>query len=749
MRILFSILLITSFYRLHAQHITLVNDQKKPLSFAQVYFNKADTIIIADNNGQFSFSFIGAPKEFLTIRHQEIKDTSFLFTALHQNTTLLIPRKQLLQDFDEVVVSATLSPLSKKDSPVNVEVYSSEYFEANPTPSLFESMQNVNGVRPQLNCNVCNTGDIHINGLEGPYTMILIDGMPIVSGLSTVYGLSGIPQSMIDRVEIIKGPASTLYGSEAVGGMINVITKDPKFANTFIFNNMLSSWLENNLDLSTKYKIGERAQALLGINYFNYSLPIDNNNDNFTDVTLANRISLFNTINYTNRNKKNHSLALRLVHENRWGGEMQWTPEFRGTDSIYGESILTNRWEFFSKHQLDKSKRLNLQLSANGHYQDSYYGNTFYKAQQHVLFSQLTYNRKIATRHNLLSGIAFRYTHYDDNTPATAAKQNIHTLLPGIFVQDQIQLNSNHSILAGIRYDYNSKHGNIISPRLNYKWNSKTTNTIIRLGLGNGYRVANVFTEDHAALTGSRTVEFTEALAPETSYNINLNLDQRIIKYEKVLITLDASLFYTYFTNRIIADYETDPDKIIYANLDGFAVSQGASFNGQANFNNGINARLGFNYQDVTYTENGQRKHQLLTEKISGTWSISLPISKLHMNIDYTGNLYGPMRLPLVSDLDSREEFSPYWSLQNIKFTFKYFKNIEIYTGIKNLLNFTPPANSIARAFDPFDKQVTFNTNGEALPTSNNTEALTFDPSYVYAPNQGIRGFIGIKWNIK
>lgn len=82
-------------------------------------------------------------------------------------------------------------------------------------------------MKPQYNCNVCNTGDIHINGLEGPYTMVLIDGMPMVSGLSTVYGLSGIPQSLINRVEIVRGPASTLYGSEAVGGLINIITNDP------------------------------------------------------------------------------------------------------------------------------------------------------------------------------------------------------------------------------------------------------------------------------------------------------------------------------------------------------------------------------------------------------------------------------------------------------------------------------------------------------------------------------------------
>ena len=124
--------------------------------------------------------------------------------------------------------------------------------------------------------------------------MVTIDGMPIVSGLSTVYGLSGIPNSLIDRIEIVKGPASSLYGSEAVGGLINIITKTPTTAPLFYGDYFTTSWLEHNIDLGAKYKMGKNVNSLLGINYFNYSNAIDNNNDNFTDVTLQERISVFN-----------------------------------------------------------------------------------------------------------------------------------------------------------------------------------------------------------------------------------------------------------------------------------------------------------------------------------------------------------------------------------------------------------------------------------------------------------------------
>lgn len=133
-------------------------------------------------------------------------------------------KKDKSSTIDEVVISGTMKAVNRLDSPVPVEVYTPTFLKKNPTPNVFEALQNINGVRPQLNCNICNAGDIHINGLEGPYTMVLIDGMPIVSSLGTVYGLSGIPNSLIERIEIVKGPASSLYGSEAVGGLINIIT---------------------------------------------------------------------------------------------------------------------------------------------------------------------------------------------------------------------------------------------------------------------------------------------------------------------------------------------------------------------------------------------------------------------------------------------------------------------------------------------------------------------------------------------
>ncbi len=711
-------------------------------------------IVISDSVGYYSFLNI-------PVGHYHIQVTGVGFKKMEKPVNVKQEENMML-DFDltnfqtnlnEVVVTGTLKAVSRLESAVPVEVYTPGYFKMNPTPSIFDALQNVNGVRPQLNCNICNTGDIHINGLEGPYTMILIDGMPIVSSLSTVYGLSGIPNSLVEQIEIVKGPASSLYGSEAVGGLINIITKKPENAAVLSADFFTTSYLEHNADLGFKIAAGKGATVLTGLSYFNYSNPVDHNHDNFTDVTLQDRISVFQKWEFKRKHDRKMSLGVRYLYEDRWGGEMQWNKSFRGGDQVYGESIYTHRWELIGNYQLPVKEKLFFAFSLTNHDQDSRYGRTSYIAEQRIGFGQLTWDKTIRV-HDFLIGSALRYTFYDDNTAATTGLNQAiakNTWLPGVFVQDEIRLNAKHKFLAGFRYDYNAVHGNIFTPRAAYKWSINEHN-ILRLNAGTGFRVVNIFTEDHAALTGARSVEIPNKLKPEKTYNLNLNYLKKIYTLNGNYIGIESSAFYTYFNNRIIGDFDADPNKIVYDNLDGYAVSKGFSFNVDLAFNSGLKFIFGGTYQDVATVEHGLKTQQILTEKFSGNWAASYKIRPLKVTIDYTGNIYSPMRLPLLSETDPRKKFSPVWSIQNIQFTFVGMKRFELYGGVKNLLNWTPNKGNpfiIARASDPFDKDVKLDRNGQVIVTPDNPYGLTFDPSYVYAPNQGIRGFFGIRYTIK
>ena len=457
----------------YSQNNTLAGkifDNSERLSYVNIYVQNTKLGTSSNEDGYYQIKNIpsGTYKIVISSLGYKTKIINITFS----NNQKITRNFSLKSDnsLDEIVISGTLRPVSKSASSVPVEVYSKAFFKKNPTPSIFESLQNVNGVRPQLNCNVCNTGDIHINGLEGPYTFVLIDGMPIVSGLSTVYGLTGIPQALIERVEVVKGPASTLYGSEAVGGIINIITKKPSNSPMLFVDNFSSSWGEVNTDIGFKYNVSKKIQGLLGVNYFNYQNIIDNNNDNFTDLTLQNRISVFNKLTIEQKNNKLFTIAFRYVYEDRWGGETNWNKSFRGTNLVYGESIYTSRWETFGTYELPTVENIRFQFSANGHHQNSFYGADSYNADQLIAFGQFVYNKKIKKKHDLLLGIAYRYTLYDDNTFATFETDGITNKpsiihLPGMFLQDEIKLNNQHKLLLGARYDYNSVHGNIFSPR--------------------------------------------------------------------------------------------------------------------------------------------------------------------------------------------------------------------------------------------------------------------------------------------
>jgi len=762
MKYLFSILFLILTKASYSQTISgKVTYEALEAKQIQVKLLNTDFITETDSLGFYKFTNIPIGTYRLSVTAAGLRTITQKISVLeNQELKLDFELKEDKNELNEVVVSGTLKPVKRLESAVPVEVYSPAFFKKNPTPSIYDALQNINGVRPQLNCGVCNTGDIHINGLEGPYTLVLIDGMPIVSSLSTVYGLSGIPNSLVERIEIVKGPASSLYGSEAVGGLINIITKNPTNAPVFSADYFTTSYFESNLDLGMKFNAGKKAISLLGVNYFNYDQIIDKDKDNFTDVTLSERISIFNKWSFKRNNNRLFTIAARGMYEDRWGGDIRWEKKYRGGDEIYGESIYTKRGELIGSYQLPFEEKLMLSFSGNVHYQDSRYGTTSYIANQKIGFLQLTWDKKIG-RNDLLAGIANRYTYYDDNTPAT--KEAESTWLPGIFVQDEITFSQKSQILLGMRYDYNSIHGSIFTPRVAYRFKANE-NTIFRLNAGTGFRVVNLFTEDHAALTGSRDVVIANNLNSEQSVNVNLNYIQKINFGNGTFMGIETTAFYTRFSNKIISDYETNPNEIIYNNIDGYAISQGISTNVDLNFPSGLKFIVGATVLDNKNVENGISQRPYLTENFTGTWSVSYKIAPWNLSIDYTGNVYSPMNLPLLSETDPRSPKSPWYSIQNIQFTYSGWKDFEVYAGIKNLLNFTPKQNNpflISRTNDPFDKNVQISDGtsvgihgkvvpqGQVVDTADNPYGLTFDTTYVYGQNQTIRGFFGLRYTFR
>lgn len=662
-----------------------------------------------------------------------------------------------IDSLSEVVVSASLRPVLRSKSALVVDTYTPAFLKKNPSPSLFEALQGINGVRPQVNCNVCGTGDIRINGLDGPYTMVTIDGMPMMSVLSTVYGLFGIPNQLIERIEVVKGPASSLYGSEAVAGLINIITKKPGNAPTLAIDAMTTSWQEHLVDLGLRWQAGAKASALTGIHGYHAQQKMDRDADGFTDIPLQSRFSVFQKFQWQRKQNRIFQVAGRYFFEDRWGGETRWTKNWRGSDQIYGESILTRRVEALGNYQLPLPENIQFSFSFNHHEQDSYYGQTHYKANQQVGLGQLVWYLPLKENHALL-GWSNRFTRYDDNTPATVhpgtgATQPERTWLPGLFAQYDGHISTHQEWVLGMRWDYHPVHGSVWTPRLAWRWSPHPQHNI-RVNAGTGFRVVQLFTEDHAALTGAREVVVLEELKPERSANLQVQYAFQQ-SFNTGYLRAELTGWYTRFSNQILPDYDTDPNKIYYRNLDGKSIAQGLALNLEYRYRDQFRASLGATLQDVYRYETSSTRQTvkvvpILTEGWSGVWQIGYTFPKLRLTVDYTGSINGAMRLPLLGALDPRKAYSPVWTLQNIQVSWKKAR-WEWYGGVKNLFDFTPGRGNpflIARTEDPFDKQVQFDAQGQVLATPENPYALTFDPNYVYAPNQGRRVFFGCRWTL-
>ncbi len=710
---------------------------EEPVGFATIHVGKSKLHVTADAKGQFEMIVLADSLVELQVS-----------SAGYQTKNISVPVKKgfieiqlepVNQQLEEVVVSGTLRTINRSSSPIPVESYPARFFKRTANNNLFEALSMINGVQSQTTCNVCNTGAIQINGLEGPYTLVLIDGMPIVSSLSSVYGFMGIPNSIIKRIEVVKGPASTLYGSEAVAGLVNIITKDPATKNEISIGNTISSYGEINSDIASNLTF-KNASTLIGINHFAFNQKWDVNADNFTDVTLQNRISLFNKWNFKRPKNLPASLAWRYVYEDRWGGELQWNKTYRGGDVLYGESIYTNRLEFLGNYGLKLGReQLLAEYSYNYHHQNSFYGTTFYLAKQHVAFTQLRWNKQLKD-HYLVAGIPFRLNWYDDESVATqkadgSNRPSVNKNL-GLFIQYEWKMSNAITLLTGIRYEYNNLQGSVLSPRVSVKYQAAENQTF-RFTAGNGFRVVNLFTEDHAALTGARTVMIKNELKPERSWNANLNW---LSHYHagNGLLSVDVNAFYTYFTNRIIADYFTNPDLIIYDNLKGHAISKGVSATLDYNTGKGLRVNAGATLMNVyAVNEAKEKQMQVFAPSFTANYGVGYSFQPWRVTVDLTGRTQGKMRLPVLPN-DYRPEYSPVYSLVNIQLTKKIKQHIELMAGVQNLLNFLPK-NPIMRSFDPFDKQV-----DDAV---NNPNGYTFDPSYNYAPMMKRRGVAGVRVN--
>ncbi len=629
---------------------------------------------------------------------------------------VLLPTASMLS---AVVTTGTMQERYVSDSPVKVDVVTPTFLRRSVSNNLMDNVSFLPGLTQQVDCGVCFTNNIRINGMDGPYTAVLIDGAPMISALATVYGLNSIDPTLIEQIEIIKGPNSTLYGSEAMGGVINVVTKDARLAPRLSLNTFVTSDGETSLAAARAQNVG-RASTLLSVTGAWNARFVDRNGDSFSDLPLVKRLSVMNKWSIGTAAARPFDLMVRYYGEDRFGGVRGWTAADRGSSVTYGESIRTHRVEVITSYR-GGSAALPLRVDGafNWHDQDSFYGDRPYRARQTIGFVQGLLSPQLGA-HALVVGATMRQQWYRDTT--SAQQTNEVRFIPGVFAQDEWALRPAFTLLGGLRVDHHQLHGVIASPRLALKW-APDPHTTVRVSAATGFRVVSLFSEDHAALTGARRVTIAERLNPERSATVTAGLNRVVdVRGVEDALTLDVDAFLTRFSNRIVGDFDTDPNQIIYRNLRGYAMTRGVSLAvGYSTLRSPFFGSVGLTAQDVFIRERGIRRALPFAPTMQGVFTLGYRIAPLGLSVDWTGRVQGPASLPRFAGLPSR---STWFTEQHLQFAERVGRSSEIYVGVKNLFNYVQR--------DPIiDPQHPFGDD--------------FDTARVFGPLQGRRVLLGMR----
>ena len=714
-----------------------VLDNSHPLSGASIYWLGAAKGTTSDKNGMFEIQSLQAPERKLVISFIGyksdtliIKDENFLEVKL-QNTKAL--KEVIVKSVRPGTYISSLNPI-KTEVISKIELTKSACCDLS---GCFETHGTVQAVTTNV---VTNSKELRILGLSGIYNQVLIDGMPLIQGLSYTYGISSIPGTLVESISVSKGANSVLQGYESISGQINVDTKDPDNTEKLLLNVYTNNFMEKQLNANYAFKKNKWSN-LIAFQTVQPANKFDGDQDTFLDVPLVTRYMLFNKWKYGDEKKWgwSSSIGIRYLNEQRIGGQTFFDAENdKGTTNAYGQTVDIQQPEFWTKtgYRYNDNHKITLIASALHQDQNSYFGTTKYVASQTNVYANLQYELSYKEKHILKTGISYRQLAIGENIGFTAnplsrtyaGDYKKLEKIPGVFAENTFNWNNNKLVwITGIRLDHHNEFGYNFTPRTLLKYDI-TEGSTIRASVGTGWRTVNLFSENNNLLASSRNIVFLEQLKPEKAVNYGLNYTQKFAtKYAEGYVAVD--FYRTQFQNQIFPDYDTDPTKALISNFTGTSVSNGFQVELFTKYFNLIEVKSAYNYLDVYYTMNGEKivlpfnsTHKTLT-----TISYKPITNKWH--VDLNMHWFGKQRLPNTSnepiEFQRPDQSQPY-TLFNAQFT-KNWKKFEVYLGCENIFDFrqNQPIIGWQNPFGPY-----------------------FDTSSVWGPTKGREVYIGIRFKI-
>jgi outer membrane receptor for ferrienterochelin and colicins len=589
----------------------------------------------------------------------------------------------------------------------------SESFETNPT------------VDAAVTDAVSGAKKIQLLGLDGVYSQILFENLPLIRGLSSSYGLSYIPGTWIKGILITKGTGSVVNGYESIAGQLNIDLLKPedgadKFFANFYGNNFGRA--EANFHLNKK--INPQWGTTLLTHASTLQLRTDNNRDGFLDMPLYTQYNALNRWSWTGKKYAEGQFGGRFVYDDRRGGQMSFDKDrdFSGR-RFYGIGISNRQAEVFNKTGFvfkSPVRSIGTMFSARLHDEDMFFGHKTYKAEQKSIYLNAIWQDMIGnTNHVYKTGFSFVYDEYDEKFNDSAFSRT--EIVPGFFAEYTGHLSPRFTVVAGARADFHSTAGFQFTPRLHMKYDL-TEHTAIRVSGGKGFRTANIFTENSGVFASSRQLIILEPLNAEIAWNYGGSI-QHTFHLFKNDATFIVDFFRTDFVNQIVLDMET-PGQLKFYNLHGISFAN--SFQADLSFKplKQFDVRMAYKYYEVKTTYSGDLKQKPLTPSHRAFLNLAYVTAYDKWSFDFTTKWMGPARLP-QSFHDAERNSKPYYIL-GAHITRK-FRRFDTYVGVENILNFMQH-DPVQGWDDPFGPH--------------------FDASQVYGPTDGRVIYGGLRFKI-
>ena len=717
---LFLVVMLLGISSIQAQKISgvVTDTEKEPLAFVNVIWANTSVGAITDEKGKFKIDVPAAYPGLLVVSFVGFKTDTIKVWPNMKKIEVELKSTLELEEFELQArqKSTTIGTIT----PNLVETLNQDELKKAACCSVSESFGTNASVDVNVTDAVSGSKKIKMLGLDGIYTQIQFENLPLVRGLSSANGLDFVPGTWVESIQIKKGAGSVVNGYESIAGQINVELLKPDEAEKLFVNVYANEMARFELNTHLSKKVSDRWSTMLFIHGGNQGVEMDHNDDGFLDMPLKNTVLVFNRWKYFGK-KFRAQFGVRGVYNDVRSGQK------REYENPYTANILTNQFYAFAKtgFLFDSENSFGVISKYKYHDHQSNYGLTNYDADQHNIYINTVYSDELKDeKSSIKTGFSLNYDSYrhqfnDSNFT------NLE-VVPGAYFE-YAYVTEKMALVAGIRGDHHNQFGAFASPRVHFKYNIQPRSAL-RFSVGKGFRTTNVLIENSSYLVSSRQVRFVEPLRPEQAWNYGVSYNHKWALGSELDLAVNADYYYTNFENQVVVDVE-DKNFVSFYNLDGKSYSHAVQAEIAVDYKR-FELKTAYKYLDVKtdYVSGLKAKPYTAKDRVLVNLGYRTKFDK--WKFDLTTLWTGLSRVPSTEGNlpeNTRVEESDTYFLLNGQIT-KKFKTFEVYLGGENLLNFKQK-NPIVDSENPFSDE--------------------FDASMIWGPVQGRIVYAGFRYSIK